>query len=272
MEFLFIKKIKEINKLSKKKKIYFLSGGTDLMVQYKEDLLDSKSIIADINRINTLNYINKNKKNIKIGSLSTFTDILKNKSIINNYKTLFDAVSSIGSLQIRNRATIGGNIGNASPAGDSIPALYVYDAKIKTNLNKYSIKKLFTGAKKTSLKNGELITEIILPESNKKYKSYFFKGASREALAISKATLAVRILWDKNIIKDIKIAAGAVGITVIKAVKTENFLKNKKITDSIINEAKDIIKNEIKPIDDFRSTKLYRSVFIQESLQKCLVK
>lgn len=271
MDFIKVNHLKEIAKFkNSKQKIYFLAGGTDLMVQYKEKHLPENAIIIDISSLKNLNYINETKVNIKIGALTSFTDIIENNLIKQYYKALNQAAQTIGSVQIRNRATIGGNISNASPAGDSIPALYIYQAKIKTNFGIYPIAQVFKGVKKTKLKNGEIIIEILLPKEGKKYNSFFFKSSPRQALAISKASLAVKILKPENKIKDIKIAAGAVGITVLKIKKTEQYLINKEITKETVNKAKQIIKNEIFPIDDFRSTKFYRLNFIAESLEEAL--
>ncbi len=270
MEYIKINSIKEIDNLKTKKKIYFLSGGTDFMIMYKENMIKEDSIVIDISGL-SLDYIKNDKTSIKIGAAATFSSIIKNKLIEKKLPALIAAADSIGSPQIRNRATIGGNIGNASPAGDSIPALYIYNSIIKTNKKKYKISDFFKGVKKSILSNGELIKEIEVPIKSGNYKSFFFKNGAREALAISKASLAVLINVKNSIIKDINIAAGAVGVTVVKCRKTESFLLNKKINNELIENSMEIIKEDIAPITDFRSTKSYRENIIAYYLKSALL-
>ncbi len=270
MEYLRLNNIKELDKIDKKKKIYFLSGGTDFMIMYKENMIEKDARIIDISNLN-LNYIKEDKNKIRIGAATLFSDIVENKIIDKYVKTLKLAASTIGSPQIRNRGTIGGNIGNASPAGDSIPALMVHNSIIVTNEGKYPIENFFKGVKKSILKNGELIKEIVIPIDNKKRNMFYFKSGPRNALAISKASLAVNILMEKGIIKDVNLAAGAVGITVIKCKKCEEFLKGKKLEKNIIEKATEIIKSDISPITDFRSTKFYREKVVSQFLNEALL-
>ncbi|MBU1078131.1 MAG: FAD binding domain-containing protein [Spirochaetes bacterium] len=262
--------LKNLKSSQPRQMIYFLAGGTDLMVQYKEDLLQKDALLVDISSLKELNFIKEENNRIRIGSLTTFTDILKNKVIKRHCEALTSCAGQIGSLQIQNRATIGGNIANASPAGDSIPTLYVYRSMVKTNFGIYPVEKIFKGVKKTQLKKNECILEIIIPKSIEKHRSFFFKSGPREALAISKASLALKLSVEKSIIKEINIAAGAVGITVISCYKTGQYLTKKKINKEIIENAKRLISQEISPIDDFRSTALFRSNFVEESLSKAL--
>ncbi len=269
MEYIKVKSVKEIGKIKKNNPVYFLAGSTDFMIMYKENMIPENSIIFDISKL-PLNYIKMQNNKVVIGALTTFSEIADNKTLKKYFPALIEAASSIGSPQIRNRATIGGNIGNGSPAGDSIPALFVYNAKIKTTKKTYKAEEFFKGVKKTVLENGELIKEIELPVLKGKYNSYFFKSGAREALAISKASLACLISVKNKIITDIRLAAGAVGVTVVKCNKTEEFLMNRTIDDNVISSAQDIIKEDIAPITDFRSTKEYRENIISYYLKQAL--
>lgn len=273
MDLIKIKNINEIKTYKNKyNKFYFLAGGTDLMVQYKEELLDNNALIIDISTLKDLNYIKEMKDSIHIGALTPFTDIINNR-LINKYaQALLQSAKTIGSLQIRNRATIGGNIANASPAGDSIPALFIHNALIKTNHNKYPIIQIFKGVKKTILKKDEIILKIIIPKNRNKTTYSFYKSGPREALAISKASLATALSRSNNKITKIKIAAGAVGITVLQTHRTEKLLIGKEITPDLIDKAKQMIIKDVAPITDFRSTKLYRENFIMQALEQSLKK
>ena len=189
--------------------------------------------------------------------------MINSEIIKTNIAGLQYAVSTIGSVQMRNMATIGGNIANASPAGDSIPMLMVLDTKITTlfegKIYNYDIINFFTGPGKSQLKSKEFILKISIPITQG-YTQKFYKLGQREGIAISKINLAVNYKIEDSIISDIKISLGAVAPTVVRARKTEEFLINKKISDEIITLASNIIKTECSPITDIRSTSEYRKL------------
>lgn len=278
MDYIRVAELNQIPKLNRK--IYFLAGATDLYVQMKEEMLAEPSAFVDISSIARLRGVVETKNSLIVGPLTTFTEAAGNKLIKKYATVLVPAAEAVAAPQIRNRGTLGGNIGNSSPAGDSIPALYVLEAKLKLyhygKTRTVEIEKFFTGPKRNILKNGEIITEIIVPKNNFNFASYK-KLAGRQALAISKVSLAVaaevRSINGKKI-NDIRIAAGAVGPTVLRCRKTENFLKNKVINKDSINEAVNIIKTEAFPIDDIRSTSDYRKqmvgILLKQSLQELL--
>lgn len=277
MEFLKVTTLLQIiNEIPKiKKRVYYLAGGTDLMVLLKDEMIPEESVIVDISDLKELCYIKNYSNSVAIGSLTTFTQIIKSFITRIYSPLLVEAARTIGSVQIRNRATIGGNIANASPAGDSIPALFVQDAEVITlSNNKYKITEFFTDVKKTVLKNGELIKEIRIPKLKSKPRCFFFKSGPRQALSIAKASLAMIVKLKNKKIEDVRIAAGAVGKTVIRATNTESFLLNNKITEALINESKIILKKETSPITDFRSTDEYRrevtSYFLEKALRSCM--
>lgn len=272
MEFLKIRTLPELmNEVPKiKNKIYFLAGGTDLMVLYKDEMINDDSVIIDINELNELKYIKLKDDQILIGALTTFTEILESNLLKRYSPVLISAVSTIGSPQIRNIATIGGNVANASPAGDSIPALFIHNTKIITTSGSYNISEFFKGVKSTILSNGELIKEFQLERLPAGTKVFFYKSGPRKALAISKASFAMAVKLKNKKISFIRIAAGAVAKTVVRTTKTENLLINKNITNEIIEEAKNLIKTEISPITDFRSTENYRREIISYYLEKSL--
>jgi CO/xanthine dehydrogenase FAD-binding subunit len=273
MEFLKVWSLTElINEAAKiKNKIYFLAGGTDFMVMFKDDMIPDDSTVIDISGVKELRFIKEEANKIIIGSLTTFSDILESKLIEKQASVLYQAVSTIGSPQIRNMGTIGGNIANASPAGDSIPALFIHNAKIVTNLNEYKITDFFTGVKSTVLKNGEFIKDIEIEKLPKGSKCFFFKSGQRKALSISKVSLALGIKLNRGRVDFIRISAGAVSKTVIRATKTEDFLFRSIITKDTIEKAKEILKNEISPITDFRSTENYRKEMSSYFLEKALL-
>lgn len=240
------------------------------MVAVRDDLLEEDCCVADISRLGELKKVREEEGGIRIGALVSFTQILESPLVKERLPVLHQACRTVGSLQIRNRATLAGNIANASPAGDSLPALFVHRALVRTTGRTIPVRELFTGVKKTVLENGEMILEIIGPKEKNVFWSRYFKSGPRQALAVSKASLAVMLRMDQGVIREARLAAGAVGATVIHPEKTERFLLEKKIQGDIIKEACGIIRSEVRPIDDFRSTAVYRSLMTERFLEEAL--
>lgn len=253
--------------------VYFLAGGTDLVIRAKDGIIKD-SLFLNIKNMNLFRGIVIEGDFLKIGALTTHTELIKS-NLVNDYATVLAlAASAIGSPQIRNMGTIGGNVANASPAGDTIPALYTLDTDViiisKTGERSVKIYDFFKGPGKTTLNTGELIKEFHIPLFFKEYSSYFKKLGQRRSLAISKLNIAVNLKLDDEIIQDVRIAFGAAAPTVIRAVRTEEFLLGKTIDDSVSAEACVIASDEVAPIDDVRSTRQYRSEMAGVLLNKIL--
>lgn len=247
-------------------KIYFLAGCTDFMVSYKDELISPNSVFVDISNCRELKFIKEEDNKIHIGSITTFSELIENKIVQQHCKVLFNAAETIGAVQIRNRATIGGNVATSSPAADSVPALFVLNCKIETlkpngECRSYPIENFFTGVKKNILQNGELIKKFIIEKDTTK-KSQFYKIGPRKALAISKISIATCFEFENNIFNNVRIALGAVAPTIIRAKKTEEYLEGKNYTDELIEKSCEILSSEASPIDDIRSTAQYRRKMI----------
>lgn len=259
------------------KKIYYLSGGTDLVNALRDGLLDAdKSWFVDISSLGELKNITEDAKYVKIGSAATFDEISVNKLVLQWCPALAFAAKTIGTPQIYNRATIGGNVANASPSGDSIPALMVHLAKIEV-INKESkkildINEIFLGPKKTSLANGDLITAILIPKvpaiSGIELKGTFKKIGGRKSHIISKVSVAVSAQVAGQKIESIRVAFGAVGPKVLNVPGISEILEKSEIDKDKLEKCALEIQKVITPIDDFRSTAEYRrtvapALFIQ---------
>jgi carbon-monoxide dehydrogenase medium subunit len=274
LNLLKAKTLDEVFRLTKKVKgrIYFLAGGTDLIVLRRDGLVPDSTWI-DIGDIARLKGIKETRKEIAIGAGTTFARIAKDPLIAKYAPALKAAALTIGSPQIRNRATIGGNIANASPAADSLPVLYAQNASLVlgngNDRRSCSIEDFFTGFKRTGLKRRELILHITLPKVEG-LKGAFQKLGPRKALAISKISLALCARISARRISTIGIGLGAVGITVLRAKRTEAFLKGKELSGDIIARASRIILEESSPIDDFRSTASYRRTMTGVLLKRIL--
>ena len=258
------------------KDIIIFAGGTDLMIGRYD--LPQEAVIIDISGIAKLKGIDNKEDKIVIGSCTTLNELLHSIIIQEEVPILIQAIHTMASEQVRNRATIGGNVGNASPAGDTITPLVVLGAEIEifspepNQKRTVSIDELFCGPCATTLKKGEIITKIIIPIPPKTMKYYFRKVGQRNAMTITKASLSCLAEINNNEVLDIRLAAGSVSPTVRRLTQTEEFLKYKTISDRAIQEAKHILEKEISPITDIRSTKAFRELVTQNLLGDCLKK
>lgn len=255
------------------KNFIFLAGGTDLIVQIKEKNI-APDVIIDISELSEFQGIKENKNNVCIGALTKISSIEDSKLIKKHAPLLAGACQSIGSIQIRNIASIGGNIANASPVGDTLPPLYALEAKLiltdGKNKRTISIDKFITGYRKTALKKGEIIKDIIIPKEKGCFH-FFKKIGQRKSFIISKVSLALCGYKKEGITKYIRIALGSVGAKIIRAKRTEGFLVEKILNEDLIQKASSLVLKEIKPITDIRSTVEYRNKIAQEFLKEALI-
>lgn len=235
------------------------AGGTDLIPRYERGHKLPETII-DLKKLPDFAGIKKVGDNIEIGAGTTIEELKNNDLVKTHFNALFQSTTDFGSVQIRNRATIGGNICNASPAGDTLPALYAFNAKLllrnKNGDRTVPIDKFILGPDKTAIKKGEILQAVILPLSNS--NSTFYKLGLREAMAISVINFA--IVYNQN---QLIIAVGAVAPTVIKLTGLE-----KLSVDHILAK----VDNTISPIDDIRATGQYRRKVLQNMLRFELAK
>ncbi|MCF7930906.1 MAG: FAD binding domain-containing protein [Acholeplasmataceae bacterium] len=242
---------------------HVIAGGTDLMIQKRNtaDLppLFNTNMIYLFN-LEELKYVIKEETQIRIGSMTSLETLLHHEDIP---QLLKDVIKEMASPGIRNMATLAGNIANASPAGDSLVALYLLDALVvlsSVNQNRYlPIEKVIVGPRKTVIQNNELIKEIVIPITTFS-KTSWVKVGGRLADAISKVSFAGAVTVEDGRITDFRIALGAVYMTVIRNRSIEKMYKKlsvdsfKKMTPNILDQYQELIK----PIDDQRSNKAYR--------------
>jgi len=246
----------------KSSEVRLIAGGTDVMVQIKDGLVKERELL-NLSYLNDLKYIKEDGNEIRIGALTTYKE-LEDSTLINQYAPIIsDASKTIGAIQIQNLGTIAGNLGNASPAGDSIPPLYVLNARVKLQKMESErvipVNEFFLGPRKTKRLPDELITEITI-EKVKAGSNYFFKKLGlREANAISIVNVAciAELDQEKNV-NSIKLALGAVAPTVIRAVKAETLVTGKQLDLKVIDEVARTVSEEISPISDIRGSAEYR--------------
>ena len=240
-----------------------LAGGTDLMVGWNMGQLNGRAIV-DLSRVAEWKTIAASKTSVLIGSLVTHARIQKNPVVRARFPLLVEACATVGAAQIQNRGTLGGNVANASPAGDSFPSLAVYDALVRCvgpNVRRsVSIHEIFAGVKKTSLKPGELIEAIELPFLAKPpTRAEFRKVGTRAAQAISK-TMFAGLIWTRKdgTVEDARLAFGSLAPTVRRLRSAEKFLIGRRLDHAAAAGAAALLTDDVSPIDDIRSTRDYR--------------
>jgi CO/xanthine dehydrogenase FAD-binding subunit len=242
-----------------------IAGGTDLMVLYSAGKLTARKLVSLWN-LPELREIQVSDNEVFIGAGCTYTDLCEHGVIEREFPLLASAASWTGGIANQNRGTLGGNIVNASPSADSLPALLVYEAELilisARGERRVKYVDFHTGYKQTLLAADELIRGICLPRQFADYISYARKVGARNAQAISKVCVAAlgRILHGVPV--DIRIAAGSVAPTPIRLRKTEQAIRGKAIDTSLISQARETARGEILPIDDIRSTAAYRAAVL----------
>ncbi len=237
------------------------AGCTDIMVALRAGKLKPKQLI-DINSLKEIKVIDEKEDKVFIGSNLSLCEILNSEIMNREFPLLIDAVKTIGSPQIRSRGTLGGNIQNASPSGDSILALNLLGASVLvtsiTGKRVIAIDEFITGVGKTCLRRNEFIEAIIIPKLRGNYRNYFEKVGLRRAMVISVASIGILYKVSNNIIEDIKIACGAVAAKVVRMKRAEDFLKGKELTYENLLKASGLISEDVMPIDDVRGQANYR--------------
>jgi xanthine dehydrogenase small subunit len=250
-----------------------IAGGTDLMVLMNARLLEASDLL-DIWRVDELRGIENEESTIRIGALTTYTQLIRSPLIREHVPALVAASRTIGAVQIQNRGTIGGNVVNASPAGDSLPVLAAYDAKIEVGsargVRHIEYNEFYTGYRRTTLEPDELVLAVRIPKLKDGEQDFFWKVGTRRAQAISKTVMAARASVAGRTIESIAIGVGSVAPTVIRAHQTEKLLEGATLTPDIIEQAKQTIAREIAPITDLRSTEHYRRTVTGNVLRKFL--
>jgi carbon-monoxide dehydrogenase medium subunit len=235
-----------------------IAGGTDMLVDMK--FKEEPGCLINIKKIPGLSGIRENGGGLEIGALTTIRDVEMSALVREKLPVLWEASHQFASLQIRNTATIGGNICRASPSGETLAPLLVLEAKGKrVSADGEKIEpfgSLFQGPGKTSLGSNGLLTEIDVLYPAAGSKSVYLKHAVRGAMDIAMVGVAVLLTPDasKNAVQDVRIGLGAVAPTPVRAPKAEAFLRGKPLTATLLKEAAAMAASESSPITDQRSS------------------
>jgi OHCU decarboxylase len=240
-----------------------IAGGTDVMVQYAAGILPLRKLVSIWN-LPELRGIQVLADEIQVGAGCTYTELREHEVINSEFGLLALAAEWTGGIANQNRGTIGGNIVNASPAADSLPALLVYDAELILSSargeRRVPYSGFHTGYRKTQLAAEELIRAICLKRSYAGYHAHARKVGARNAQAISKVSLAgLGQLTPDGAIADIRLAMGSVAPVPLRLRETERTVRGKTVNGQLLELAGKTASNEVRPIDDIRSTARYRA-------------
>lgn len=261
--------------LSVRDNLTVIAGGTDVLVKLREEILNSLNLIS-IRNIDGLNKIKILKDgSIEIGAMTTFAEIFRNEIINKNISILSQAAVSMGGPQIRNMATIGGNICNGAVSGDSAPALFALNSKLKlkskTGERIVKIKDFYKGPGEVNIKKDELLISIIIEKKDyeNKYGTYI-KFANRNAMDIALMGVAVLVEVKNKKFKDLRIALGVAGPTPIRCEIAESKGKHMNITDENMKLIGNLALKSSKAIDFWNASKEFKENLIEELTYRAL--
>lgn len=257
-------------------KIRMIAGGTDIIpgLQQKSKRFAKIKLLVDTKSISELRRIESDDNYIRIGAACTFSEIQNNHQVAQHFPLLVKAASTVGSLQIRNLATVTGNFVNNAPCADSVPPLLVYNAEIEIQSNiqkkQIALEDFLIAPYQNQLQPGEIVTKIILPKPPTQMKGEFYKLGRRRGVAISRITLAVFTEIENNIVKDMRIASGAVTPIGKRFHELEDMVKNKNITDELLKEVAIELGNQILNETGLRWSTAYKLPVVQQKFYHLL--
>jgi len=256
---------------------YFLAGGTDLVIAIKEKGLVPRYVV-DLKRIESLSGIREQADgSLVIGALTTMREVETSRVINKRFPFLAQSAAEVGSIQIRNRATIGGNIANATPSADVVPALLVLVARVKISTSSgeklLPLESVFLGPGKTVMERGDILTEIIIPPASVNLRGEYIKFSPREMMDLAYVGVAVALVTDGdyNVCREAVIALGAVAPVPMRARRAEAVLINNVINEESAERAGVAASDECAPISDVRSSAAYRRHMVRVNTKRAIL-
>jgi carbon-monoxide dehydrogenase medium subunit len=264
-EYINATSIENVTKIlgQKRERARIIAGATDLILELERGVRQGIETVIDVTRVPNLDSITIDEDDvIHLGPLVTHNQCAASKLIRTRAYPLARAAWEVGAPQIRNRATIAGNLITASPANDTITPLMALNAKVilisSRGKRTVPLKKFYTGVRKTVMEPDEMLVDIAFPALTKSQRGTFIKLALRRAQAISLVNVAVVLDLKSDTVKSASITLGSVAPTIIHATKAEKFLQNKKINNKNIALAAELTMKAATPIDDVRGSAAYR--------------
>ncbi len=270
------KSVKEACKilLQYKTKARPYAGGTDVLVEMKTRRIQPAALV-NLKHIKGLDKILYDaRKGLQLGAMVTWSRLLETKEVATHYPLLRKAAETMGSVQVRNVATLAGNICHASPAANGPVPLLLYEARCiiqgPEGKREIPVEKLFFGAQKNSLKPGEIVTEIVIPPPPKGVRGAFIKFAQRKSMELPIVAVGVLLKTADRSFDLVRIALGAVAARPFRAKRAEKVLLGKEIEEPLIRLAAETALGESAPITDIRASKEYREELIRELVYRAI--
>ena len=255
-----------------------LAGGTDLMPQSRSGKLKLQPVLMNVRRIAELRGIAVAEGVARIGALATMTELMENEIVRRHMSVLADAADHFASDQLRNAGTLGGNICNASPAGDMLTPLLVLEAEVELaskadgslKTRTLPIRDFFTGPGRTRREPQELLTAVRVRLPPPGFVAKFYKTGSRPALDIAAISIGIGGVRQGGALTGVRVAFGAVAPTPIRAPKTEAALESRRLDEATIAAAAEAARDEVRPISDFRASAWYRKELVRNMTRRIL--
>ncbi len=254
---------------------HFLAGGTDLIIAIKEKGLAPKYLV-DLKRIPSLSDIREQPDGgLSIGALTTMRQVETSPIIGRRLPFLAQSAAEVGSIQIRNRATIGGNMANATPSADVAPTLLALEAKARvagrSGERVIGLEQFFRGPGETVMELGEILLAILIPPIQAGLVGEYIKFSPREMMDLATIGVAVTLVLSGKRCEQVRIALGAVAPTPMRARKAEAVLSGQILTEELADKAGHEASKECKPISDVRSSADYRKEMVRVNTKRALL-
>lgn len=254
----------------------YLAGGTDLLVHMREKE-NRGEIILDISDIKALKTMDYSGDQVILGAMTTFSEVVASDWFHDALNGLWEACKSVGSPQIRNAGTLGGNLANGSPAADSAPPLLALGSEVllqnKEGMRKVDLESFYLGKGKTDVKQDELLTQIQFKKPQGKYALSFEKLGLRNALAISRISAAVYLkVGASGLIEEVRIASGSIGLVPQREKEMETFIRGKSIKGQWKEEALKEFSRVVEKRLEGRSSMPFKKEAVKGVFEKALTK
>ena len=255
-----------------------LAGGTDVMPQTQAGRLRLQPVLMNVRRVPELRGIAEEGGLVRIGALVTITELLESELVRERLNLLWQACDHFASDQIRNAATVGGNLCNASPAGDTLVPLLALEARAvlaaKPNgalqLRRVPLQQFFLAPGRTCRAPSEILAAVEVPLPPAGFAGEFYKHGTRPGLDIAAIAIAAGACRDGDVLRDVRVAFGAVAPTPIRAPRTEAALEGRAPDEATLEAAAAAALAEIHPISDLRASDWYRRELIHNMLKRLL--
>lgn len=255
---------------------YLLAGGSNLLVYIKERTVEEGTLI-DIADLEELKYIERKNGGIAIGACETITSLMKSDLLNESVPFFTESLHDFANPLIRNKATVGGNLADASPVADTAPPLLVLDARAKVlsanGSKEIPLEEFFTGPRKNCLKAEEMLESIEFPLPEQGVGTYI-KFGLREGTSIAVTSVALWLVESEGKVEDIRIALGGVAPRPVRAKKTESLFKGEKLDANSIEKLSEELAKDMSPISDVRGSAEYRKKLtinlLKKAIRKCI--